>query len=183
MWLIVGLGNPGTKYAKNRHNAGFMAVDFILSTHSFTDESKKDFKGELYKSKNIYLLKPNTYMNLSGDSVEVVKNYYKIDNVIVIHDEIELSPGALRFKKGGGHAGHNGLRSIDSKIGSDYFRVRVGIGKPEHKTQVADYCLNDFSKAESETMKESIANAANAALELTSSSLADIQSKYTVNKK
>ncbi len=183
MWLIVGLGNPGTKYAKNRHNAGFMAVDYILSTRSFADESKKDFKGELYKSKNIYLLKPNTYMNLSGESVEAVKHYYKIDNVIVIHDEIELSVGALRFKKGGGHAGHNGLRSIDSKIGSDYFRVRVGIGKPEHKTQVADYCLSDFGKADSEIMQESIRQAADAAMELTVSGLADIQSKYTVNKK
>ena len=105
-------------------------------------------------------------MNLSGESVQAVKNYFKIENVIVIHDEIELAIGALRFKFAGGHAGHNGLKSIDSHIGADYHRVRIGIGKPIHKSEVADYCLDDFRSGELENMKISFENACNGALEL-----------------
>lgn len=184
MSLIVGLGNPGAKYSKNRHNAGFMAVDLLISELKPHDISKKEFKGELYRSGSIYLLKPHTFMNLSGESVLSVKNYFKIENVIVIHDEIELPIGALRFKFAGGHAGHNGLKSIDSHITADYFRVRIGIGKPEHKADVANYCLDDFRSGELENMKSSFDNSCSGALELAKGSeVTEVSSKYTINIK
>lgn len=160
-----------------------MAIDKLLNKLSTTNLTKKDFKGELWRAGNIYLLKPTTFMNLSGESVEAVKNYFKIENVIVIHDEIELPTGAIRFKKGGGHAGHNGLRSIDKHIGSDYYRARVGIGKPEHKGQVADYCLNDFTKEQKAIIEEILDIAADASLELTKSDLASVCGKFTKNPK
>ncbi len=172
-----------------------MAIDKLLSKLSTTNLTKKDFKGELWRAGNVYLLKPTTFMNLSGESVETVKNYFKIENVIVIHDEIELPIGAIRFKKGGGHAGHNGLRSIDKHIGADYYRARVGIGKPEHKGQVADYCLNDFTKEQKAIYKlvydakkaaiieEILEVAAQASLELTKSDLASVCNKFTKNPK
>ena len=184
MSLIVGLGNPGAKYSKNRHNAGFMAIDFLLNELKPHDITKKEFKGELYRHGSIYFLKPHTFMNLSGESVQAVKNYFKIENVIVIHDEIELAIGALRFKFAGGHAGHNGLKSIDSHIGADYHRVRIGIGKPVHKSEVADYCLDDFRSGELENMKISFENACNGALELAKGTeLAKVSSSYTINIK
>jgi peptidyl-tRNA hydrolase, PTH1 family len=184
MSLIVGLGNPGSKYSKNRHNAGFMALDFLLNELKPHDVSKKEFKGELYRQGDLYFLKPHTFMNLSGDSVLAVKNYFKIENVIVIHDEIELAVGALRFKFAGGHAGHNGLRSIDAVMSPEYFRVRIGIGKPAHKDEVADYCLSDFRSGELDEMKESFQNAVDGALELAKDTeLFKVTSKYTINKK
>lgn len=184
MSLIVGLGNPGSKYSKNRHNAGFLALDLLLNELKPHDISKKEFKGELYRQGELYFLKPHTYMNLSGDSVLAVKNYFKIENVIVIHDEIELAIGALRFKFAGGHAGHNGLRSIDAAMSPEYFRVRIGIGKPAHKDEVADYCLSDFRSGELDEMKESFQNAIDGALELAKDiELFKVTSKYTINKK
>jgi len=183
LWLIVGLGNPGNKYLHNRHNAGFMAVDKLVSKLQTVNISKKEFKGELWRAGQIYLLKPTTFMNLSGESVIAVKNYFKIENVIVLHDEIELPIGALRFKKGGGHAGHNGLRSIDAHIGADYYRARIGIGKPERKEQVVDYCLSDFGKMERDSVEEILNTAAEAVLELTKSDLANVSSKFTKNPK
>ncbi len=160
-----------------------MAIDKLLNKLSTTNITKKDFKGELWRAGDIYLLKPTTFMNLSGESVEVVKNYFKIENVIAIHDEIELPIGAIRFKKGGGHAGHNGLRSIDKHIGADYYRARVGIGKPEYKGQVADYCLSDFTKQEKEIIEEILDIAAEGSLELTKNDLATVSGKYTKNIK
>jgi PTH1 family peptidyl-tRNA hydrolase len=182
--LIVGLGNPGAKYSRNRHNAGFMAVDLLLNEYKPHDITKKEFKGELFRSGSTYFLKPHTFMNLSGESVLAVKNYFKIENVIVIHDEIELAIGVLRFKFAGGHAGHNGLKSIDAHIGADYFRVRIGIGKPEHKSEVANYCLDDFRTHEKENMNLSFENACKGAMELArDSELAAVSSKYTINIK
>jgi PTH1 family peptidyl-tRNA hydrolase len=160
-----------------------MAIDKLLSKSQTTNISKKEFKGELCRSGQLYFLKPTTFMNLSGESVEAVKNYFKIENVIVIHDEIELPIGALRFKKGGGHAGHNGLRSIDKHIGADYYRARIGIGKPEHKAQIADYCLSDFAKSEREIIEEILELAADAVLELTKGDLAAVSNKFTRNPK
>jgi PTH1 family peptidyl-tRNA hydrolase len=160
-----------------------MAIDKLISKLFATNSSKKEFKGELFRAGQIYLLKPTTYMNLSGESVEAVKNYFKIDNVIVIHDEIELPIGAIRFKKGGGNAGHNGLKSIDSHIGQEYFRVRIGIGKPEFKGQIADYCLSDFAKNEIETIEEILDIAVNATLELTNSELSTVSGKFTKTPK
>ncbi len=154
MKLIVGLGNPGLKYEKNRHNIGFLVLDYLINEFNATKLSSK-FKGELYKAGEYLFLKPTTFMNLSGDAVREVKNFYKIDNndIIVIHDDIDLKPGALRFKKGGSSGGHNGLKSIDSNIGNDYWRVRIGVGRPENKQEVVNYVLSDFSEDELECMR------------------------------
>jgi len=150
MTLIVGLGNIGNEYKNTRHNIGFIAVDKILTNLNYTTINKIAFKGELFKSGNYLFLKPSTYMNLSGESVGAVKNFYKIDNdsIIVIHDDLDLKLGALRFKKGGGNAGHNGLKSIDKHIGNDYHRIRIGIGRPEGEMKVVDYVLGKFKEEE-----------------------------------
>lgn len=127
-----------------------------------------------------FLLKPTTYMNLSGKSILAVKNFYKPDEVIVIHDDLDLPFGALRFKKGGGHGGHNGLKSADSAIGSDYIRVRMGIGKPEYKSQVADYVLNPFSSGEQESLGGWICKAADAVEALLQESCEKVSSKFSL---
>lgn len=153
MKLFVGLGNPGGKYARNRHNIGFMALDQIASDHGFSPWKSK-FQAQISEGKfgstKVLLLKPQTFMNLSGQSVGEAMRFYKIDNsdVTVLHDELDLAPGKCRVKQGGGHAGHNGLRSIHSHIGVDYGRVRLGIGHPGHKDAVAGYVLRDFPKAD-----------------------------------
>jgi PTH1 family peptidyl-tRNA hydrolase len=146
MKLFVGLGNPGVNYALNRHNIGFMVMDQIANDHRFGPWRDK-FKGRLCEgklnSKKVLLLKPETFMNLSGQSVEAAANFYKLnlDQITVFHDELDLPPNKLRMKQGGGHAGHNGLRSIHSHLGSDYTRVRLGIGHPGQKDLVANYVL------------------------------------------
>ncbi len=151
--LIVGLGNPGGSYARHRHNIGFMAVDEIARTHGF-GPSRSKFQGELAEGriggKRALLLKPMTYMNESGRSVAEAARFHKVDaaDIIVIHDELDLAPGKCRVKLGGGHAGHNGLRSCHAHIGPDYARVRLGIGHPGDKSLVARYVLHDFSKAD-----------------------------------
>ena len=153
MKLIVGLGNPGTKYAENRHNIGFMAVDRIAADHGFSPW-KPRFQGLVSDGRlgqaRVTLLKPQTFMNLSGQSVGEAMRYLKLTpaEVIVLHDELDLAPGKCRVKQGGGHAGHNGLRSIHQHIGADYARVRLGIGHPGHKDRVAAYVLSDFAKAD-----------------------------------
>jgi len=163
MKLIAGLGNPGKKYELNRHNVGFLAVDYLIDKYNASKISSK-FKGDLYKAGEYLFLKPNTFMNLSGESVVLVKDYYKIDNddIIVIHDDIDLKPGALRFKKGGSSGGHNGLKSIDKHIGNDYWRVRIGVGRPERKEDVVNYVLSDFTKEEIECIKKNFENIAKA---------------------
>lgn len=153
MILFVGLGNPGGKYAANRHNIGFMALDRIASDHGFGPWKTK-FQGEIAEgmlgSEKALLLKPQTFMNLSGQAVGEAMRFYKLTpaEVIVFHDELDLAPGKVRCKTAGGHAGHNGLRSIHQHIGADYHRVRLGIGHPGHKDKVAPYVLSDFAKAE-----------------------------------
>ena len=127
-----------------------------------------------------FLLKPLTFMNLSGRSILAVKNFYKIDEVIVIHDDLDLPFGALRFKSGGGHGGHNGLKSTDAAISPEYVRVRMGIGKPEHKSQVADYVLHPFSADEQNKLSDWIANAADAVEMLLHSSCSDVASKCSL---
>tara|TARA_B110000305_G_scaffold203123_1_gene231897 strand:- start:3514 stop:4188 length:675 start_codon:yes stop_codon:yes gene_type:complete len=157
--LFVGLGNPGSQYEKNRHNVGFMAVSRIVENHNFSPWKKK-FQGSisngLLRNQKIIILKPNTFMNLSGQSVGEVIRFYKIPSskVIVFHDEIDFPLGKLKFKSGGGHAGHNGLRSISEHIGSDYIRIRIGVGHPGNKNAVANYVLGDFSKVEQETITQ-----------------------------
>ncbi|MEM1302703.1 MAG: aminoacyl-tRNA hydrolase [Pseudomonadota bacterium] len=153
MHLFVGLGNPGPKYARNRHNIGFMALDEIARDHGFGPWRSK-FQGQLTEGKlgseKVLLLKPETFMNKSGQSVGEAMRFYKLgpDAVTVFHDELDLAPGKCRVKQGGGHAGHNGLRSIHSHITEAYQRVRLGIGHPGHKDAVSGYVLRDFPKAD-----------------------------------
>ncbi len=159
MRLFVGLGNPGAKYAQNRHNVGFMAVDRIAEDHGFGPWRSK-FQGQMAEgrlgSEKVALLKPETFMNLSGQSVGEAMRFFKLtpDDVTVFHDEIDLAPGKLRVKEGGGHAGHNGLRSLHSHIGDAYQRVRIGVGHPGHKDAVPGYVLRDFAKADQDWLDD-----------------------------
>jgi len=182
MTLIVGLGNPGTQYEDTRHNIGFEVIDYLVNDFGANDVSKNAFKGQLYKASNLLFLKPTTYMNLSGESVQAVKNFYKIDleDIIVIHDDIDLPFSALRFKKGGGHGGHNGLRSIDALVGKEYFRVRMGVGKPQYKSQVADYVLGEFNEGENEVLGDWIQHTSKAVKALKQESLESVKSKYSL---
>lgn len=153
MRLIVGLGNPGPRYAANRHNIGFLAIDEIARVHRAAPFRRR-FQGEVSEvtlgSERAILLKPQTFMNESGRSVAEAQRFYKIalSDVIVLHDELDLPPAKLRVKQGGGNAGHNGLRSITAQCGNEYRRVRLGIGHPGDKALVHAYVLNDFGKAE-----------------------------------
>lgn len=178
--LIVGLGNPGPAYAATRHNIGFMVIDELTRRRSGVNVSKSSFDGELFKMGTHFCLKPLTFMNLSGKSILAVKNFYKIDEVIVIHDDLDLPFGALRFKKGGGHGGHNGLKSADAAISSAYIRVRMGIGKPEHKSQVADYVLHPFSPEEQSHLEEWISKGADAVEMLFTSPCSEVSSKCSL---
>jgi PTH1 family peptidyl-tRNA hydrolase len=153
MILLVGLGNPGPKYAQNRHNIGFMAVDAIVRRHSFSPERTR-FQGLVSEGtlagEKVLVLKPMTYMNESGRSVGEAMRFFKLEpeHVVVFHDELDLAPGKLRIKTGGGHGGHNGLRSIDAHIGPNYRRIRLGIGHPGDKERVLGHVLGDFAKAD-----------------------------------
>jgi PTH1 family peptidyl-tRNA hydrolase len=153
MRLWVGLGNPGAKYAGNRHNIGFMALDRIAEAHGFGPWRSRfqglTSEGTLAGGK-VLLLKPQTFMNLSGQSVGEAMRFLKLAplEVTVFHDEIDLAPGKLKVKTGGGHAGHNGLRSLHQHIGDAYHRVRLGVGHPGHKDAVPAYVLHDFAKAD-----------------------------------
>ena len=153
MLLFVGLGNPGNKYANNRHNIGFMALDQIADDNGFSPWRNK-FQAEVsdgvLNGKKVILLKPQTFMNLSGQSVGEAMRFYKLapSDITVFHDELDIAPGKCRVKMGGGHAGHNGLRSIHQHIGPDYQRIRLGIGHPGHKDRVAQYVLGDFARAD-----------------------------------
>lgn len=153
MIIIAGLGNPGAQYAGNRHNIGFMAIDAIYRKHSFAPWSKK-FKaliseGEIGGEKAL-LMKPQTFMNLSGEAVGEAMRFYKLGpgDIIAIHDELDLPAGKVRLKTGGGHGGHNGLKSLDAHCGKDYRRVRLGIGHPGSKEQVHNHVLGDFAKSD-----------------------------------
>ena len=153
MQLFVGLGNPGAKYARNRHNIGFMALDRIAGDHGFGPWKSK-FQGQIAEGRlggdKVLLLKPETFMNRSGQSVGEAMRFYKLEpgDVTVFHDELDLAPGKVRVKQGGGHAGHNGLRSVHDHIGDAYRRVRLGIGHPGRKEAVPGYVLHDFPKAD-----------------------------------
>ncbi len=172
MILLVGLGNPGEKYAKHRHNVGFLAADAIADAHGF-GEPRKKFKGEIREGylsgpngrEKTIILKPLTYMNDSGESVGAAASFYKLDpsDVVVFYDELDLAAGKLRVKTGGGAAGHNGIRSIDAHLGNGFRRVRVGIDHPGDKAKVTGHVLGNFSKADQEwliPMLDAIAAAA-----------------------
>ena len=151
--LIVGLGNPGTRYERNRHNIGFMAADEIVRRHGFGPYRAK-FESAIAEGSvatdRVYLLKPQTYMNASGDAVGAAARFYKIppSEIAVIYDEIDLAPGKLRVKRGGGSAGHNGIRSLEDAIGEDFWRVRLGVGHPGDKRLVEYYVLQNFDAEE-----------------------------------
>lgn len=150
MYLIVGLGNPGASYARHRHNIGFMVIDRLAGDASFA----KKFSGELATitrgGEKLLLLKPQTFMNLSGQSVQAAMAFHKLapEQIIVIHDDLDLALGKVRIKQGGGHGGHNGLRDIDARIGDAYHRIRIGIAHPGDKEKVHGHVLSNFSKEE-----------------------------------
>ena len=160
MRLIVGLGNPGEVYQYNRHNIGFMVIDSLVDKYDLSP-AKSQFNGLVYTGRindnKVILLKPSTFMNKSGRSVRAAMNFYKIsiDNIIVFHDELDLIPGKVRVKIGGGISGHNGLRSIRDNCGAEFKRIRLGIGHPGHKDRVHKYVLSNFNKSE-EDLKNSI---------------------------
>ena len=168
MLLLVGLGNPGPEHVGNRHNIGFMAVDAIAAKHRF-GAPRTRFKGLVSEGQlggeRTLILKPLTYMNLSGEAVGEAARYLKTphEEIVVFHDELDLAAGKLRMKAGGGHAGHNGLRSLDAHLGPDYRRCRLGIGHPGDREKVLGWVLNDFAKADRTWLDPLIAAIAEAA--------------------
>ena len=162
MQIWTGLGNPGPKYALHRHNVGFMACDVIAEMHDFGPVQKK-FSGWVQEghvgSSKVLLLKPATFMNESGRSVGEALRFYKLDTdaLTVFHDELDLAPFKVKVKQGGGHAGHNGLRSIDQHVGAEFRRVRIGIGHPGHKERVNGHVLSNYAKAEMDDLAEMLA--------------------------
>ncbi|WP_417333041.1 aminoacyl-tRNA hydrolase [Halarcobacter sp.] len=182
MHLIVGLGNIGEQYQLTRHNVGFLVIDEITKSLQSSNINKSNFKADVLKSGYNLYVKPTTYMNNSGQAVVAIKDYYKIDmeDIIVIHDDLDLPFGTVKFKVGGGHGGHNGLRSLDSHIGKDYIRVRIGIGKPEDKSQVANYVLSNFSKEELNKLEGIITHTIKAIEALKSEEIDEVKSKFTL---
>ena len=182
MHLIVGLGNIGEKYQLTRHNVGFLVIDEITKNLNTSNINNPNFQSTLLKSGYNLFSKPTTYMNNSGIAVHSIKEYYKIDleNIIVIHDDLDLPFGTVKFKIGGGHGGHNGLRSIDAHIGKDYIRVRIGIGKPADKTDVANYVLSNFSKEELNKLTDIITHTIKAIEALKTEDIDQVKSKFTL---
>ncbi|CAM4072479.1 aminoacyl-tRNA hydrolase [Campylobacter armoricus] len=177
MTLVVGLGNIGEEYAQTRHNIGFMLIDLLLEDLQTTKLSNTKFKGELFKSSSTLFLKPSTYMNLSGESVKAVSEYYKCDRIIVIHDDIDLNLGSLKFKIGGSSGGHNGLKSIDNLCGNAYERVRIGVGKGQ---DVISHVLGKFKQEEQESLTKVLEHSKKALFELLNSDIEKIASKYSL---
>jgi len=168
MQLFVGLGNPGEKYRGNRHNVGFMAADAIARHHNFPPFRQK-FSGLVsegtIEGERVLILKPETFMNASGDSVGAAAKFFKLGppDVTVFYDEIDLVPGKVRVKRGGSSGGHNGIRSIDPQLGAGYRRVRIGVGHPGHKDRVMPHVLGDFSKLDHEWLDPLLAAIADSA--------------------
>lgn len=162
--LFVGLGNPGEQYVETRHNVGFWWIDFIGQNHKLSLKNSKKYFGEFSKHNEdgeVFFLKPSTFMNDSGKSVQALAKFYKIEpeEILVIHDELDIQPGTAKLKLGGGHGGHNGLKSIQTSLGSNNFwRLRIGVGHPGDKSKVIGYVLNKPSKIEMRLIHESIIN-------------------------
>lgn len=182
MTLLACLGNIGSEYEDTRHNAGFMLADQILADGGFSDVTSSKFKGQLFKKSSLLILKPSTFMNLSGLSVKAVCDFYKPDHLIVAHDELDLNLGALKFKFAGSNAGHNGLKSIDGLMGNSYDRIRIGIGNNKGKT--ISHVLGKFSSQEKQILEAVLAQAKKAAYELIQTKdIKSIASKYTLKAK
>lgn len=182
MFLIAGLGNIGNEYEFTRHNIGFMVIDSMARKLTSSTINKSNFNADVLKSGNNLLVKPKTYMNNSGQSVVAIKDYYKILNeeIIVIHDDLDLPFGTVKFKIGGSHGGHNGLKSLDAHIGKEYIRIRIGIGKPTDKNNVVNHVLSNFSKEELNKLEDIIAHTLNAIESLKTDSINEVKSKYTI---
>lgn len=168
MKCIIGLGNPGKKYAQTRHNIGFMVVDELLRRHNWKLDKSK-FNGqyamELYEGDKLILLQPQTFMNLSGQSVRPLMDYYNLElaDILVIYDDLDLPTGKIRLRAKGGHGGHNGMRSLIEHLGTkDFNRIRFGVGRPTSPIPVVDYVLGNFAKIEQQTVMDSIEKAAEA---------------------
>lgn len=158
MKIIIGLGNPGQQYQLTRHNIGFMLVDKLYDTYRFTAWQNKfqaNIAQGVIEDSKVLLVKPQTLMNLSGRSVEAIVNFYKLDlsSLLIIHDDLALQFQQIRIKTGGGHGGHNGLRSIDQHVGNDYKRLRLGIGHPGNKDMVSSYVLHPFATEELDSLQ------------------------------
>ena len=188
MWLIAGLGNPGKEYALNRHNIGFMVVDVIADHYSFPDWKKK-FNGLITQGtiagQKVTLLKPMTFMNVSGTAVGLATQFFKIpsENTIVIYDELDIDPGKVKVKQNGGSGGHNGIKSIDGVIDKNYWRVRLGIGHPGDKDRVSDYVLSNFSKAEMKWLPDFIGSVSEHINEMLGGDEATFMNKITLDMK
>ncbi len=182
MHLIIGLGNIGEDYLLTRHNVGFMVIDEITKNLTTSNINKSNFQSTLLKSGYNLFSKPTTYMNNSGVAVNSIMDYYKIniEDIIVIHDDLDLPFGTVKYKVGGGHGGHNGLRSIDAHIGKEYIRVRIGIGKPLEKGNVANYVLSNFSKEELNKLQDIITHTIKAIEALKSEEIDQVKSKFTL---
>lgn len=185
--LLVGLGNPGTKYEATRHNIGFMALDRLAERHGMRVDTSK-FKGHIasgsISGQSVVLLKPQTYMNLSGDSVQKAASFYDValEDVVVFHDELDLEAGTLRVKMGGGHGGHNGLRDIIQKMGGkDFGRVRMGIGRPNGRGDVTGWVLGAFAKSEEALRDEMIEVACDAAEAILQEGLLRAQNRFNAS--
>ncbi len=182
-FLVVGLGNPGLQYSRNRHNAGFMAVEKVAEKVGI-EITKKDFGGiygsGFYREVKLIVFKPRTYMNNSGEPVRKIMRFHNMKNedLVAVHDEIDLSVGRIQVKSGGGSAGHNGIKSLAQQLGSDFVRVRIGIGKPEGVMEAADYVLSDFGKEELGAVEDSIEKAADAVCEIVSFGAMSAMNKY-----
>lgn len=165
--LVVGLGNPGSEYESTRHNAGFLALDSLALHFDASWQKNSKLSGNIatsiHNGTKLIFLKPTTYMNESGRAVALVKNYYKLDvgDIVVIHDELDLECGDVRYKIGGGSAGHNGIKSIDQSIGNLYHRIRIGIGKPLHKDMVSAFVLSSFINSEKQLINKAISSITN----------------------
>ncbi|MFB7497855.1 aminoacyl-tRNA hydrolase [Streptomyces sp. NPDC056161] len=188
-WLIVGLGNPGPEYAMNRHNVGFMVADLLAGRIGGKFKRAQKAQAQVVEgrigpagpgSRRVILAKPQSYMNLSGGPVSQLRDFYKVPvaNVVAVHDELDIDYGTLRLKLGGGDNGHNGLKSITKAMGSDYHRVRFGIGRPPGRMQVADFVLKDFSSAERKELDFFVDRAADAVECLVAEGLERAQSSY-----
>ena len=182
MILFVALGNIGKEYENTRHNAGFMLADLLISSGGFIAQSSAKFKGELYKKGPVLLLKPSTYMNLSGESVLATTNFYHPERIIVAHDDIDLPLGALRFKLGGSSGGHNGIKNIDKLIGSEYERVRIGVGKSQNGSKdTINWVLGAFSSDEKSLLDTVLKTAFDACLAAFSGSdIKELSSKFSL---